>query len=156
MAKKRPRREPKKLTIDTIEARSISLVDEFGKERVMMACSGGDGESGGCTVIHIYNGKGQIALTIQVEDQGDPHIALFNRDGSSGVTLGVNDPRGSGVRVADAQGKFRVTMSVRGPATDDPRGPGADLMALDFDARRMWTAFDGEKAIAKKDDAAAQ
>jgi len=41
MTKKRPKRDPKKLTIDVIEARAIVIVDEFGNERATLSCSVG-------------------------------------------------------------------------------------------------------------------
>jgi hypothetical protein len=37
MARRRPKRDPKKLTIDVIEARAIVLVDEYGNERATVS-----------------------------------------------------------------------------------------------------------------------
>jgi hypothetical protein len=156
MAKKRPKREPKKLSIDVVEARAIVLVDEYGNERVSLSCSG---EAGGFTVIHINDGQGRPSLTIQVDDQGNAGICLFNRDNSTGVSLGVNNGRGNGLSVADPSGQPCIILGAPGPDSDDPRGPSPEITVLDSHGQRMWSAFGGQqptKITAGPDDPPSQ
>ncbi len=144
MAKKRPRREPNKLSIDVVEARAIVLVDEYGNERVSFSCSG---EAGGHTVIHVNDGQGRPSLTIQVDHQGNASISLFNQNKSSGISLAVNNGRGNGLGVADPSGTPCIVLGAPGPESDDPRGPHPEITVLDTHGQRMWSVFGGQQSI---------
>jgi hypothetical protein len=144
MAKKRIQRKPKKLSIDVVEARAISLVDGSGAERVSLSCSD---EDGGFAVIHINDGKGRPSLTIQVDDRGHPSICLFNQDNSPGISLVVNNERGNGMSIADPSGQPCIILGAPGPESDDPRSPHPDFTVVDRHGQRVWSVFEGQRQI---------
>lgn len=104
MAKRRPKRDPNKLTIDVIEARVIVLVDEYGNERATISCSVGADGRGGSTVIQVSDDAGRPRLELQVDREGNPGIRLSTPTGASGVSISVNAGHGNGMSIADKDG----------------------------------------------------
>lgn len=143
MAKKRPKRQPKKLTVDVVEARAFVLVDEYGVERASLSCFGGDGGTGGWTVIHINDDDGRPRLTLQVDDHGNPSLCLFTRNNSPGVAMAVNNGHGNGLSITDWQGKSCIMLGIPAPESNDPRGQHPDITVIDEQGRRTWSAFAG-------------
>lgn len=143
MAKKRAKREPKKLSIDVIEARAIVLVDEYGIERANLFCTGGDAGKGGMTVVQINDDNGRPRLELQVDPSGNPAIRLATPNDGSGVSLAVNEV-GNGMSIGDFEGKTCIMLGVPHPDSDDPRGPHPDIHVFDEDTGRQWSAFNGE------------
>ncbi len=147
MAKKRVKRQPKKLSVDVIEAQSITLVDEYGSERAKLACSGGEGGIGGFTYICLNDDEGHPKITLQVDDQGNPSIALYTRNNSSGVSMAVNDSHGNGLVIHGSDGKTHIMLGVPGPESNDPRGQTPDITVIDENGRKNWSAFEGTYEI---------
>jgi hypothetical protein len=96
MAKKRTkRRQPSKIAVETIEAQSIVLVDEYGTEHGKLSCSGGGNGVRGWTAIHINDNQGRPWISLQVDQDGNPSICLFTTGNAPGVSMAVNDGRGN-------------------------------------------------------------
>ena len=147
MAKKRPKRQPKKLAIDVIEAQSIVLVDEYGTERARLSCLGGNGGTGGYTVIHVNDDTGRPTITLQVDGRGNPSICLFTRNSAPGVSMAVNSAQGNGLSIGSSEGKPCIMMGVPGPESDDPRAPTPEITVIDEQGRRVWSVFGGQYEI---------
>lgn len=130
-----------------LEARSIVLVDQYGTERVSLACSAGDGRAGGFTVIHVNDDKGRPSLTLQVDSFGNPSICLFTRGNAPGISLSVNNGHGNGIGIADSLGKPCIELGIPGPESNDPRGRQPDITVIDEQGRRFWSVFQGTYAI---------
>jgi hypothetical protein len=143
MAKKRPKRQPKKLSIDVIETRALVLVDEYGTERASVSCFGGDGGKGGFTLIQINDDDGRPRLELQVDQNGNPGIRLSTPNGGSGVSISINDPHGNGLSIGDSEGNPCIMLGVPHPDSDDPRGPHPIIDVLDRHGRRGWSVFGG-------------
>lgn len=147
MAKKRPKRLPKKLAVDVIEAQLIVLVDEYGTERARLSCSGGDGGAGGYTVVHVNDDTGRPTITLQVDDRGNPSICLFSRSSAPGVSMAVSRELGNGLSISNTEGKPCIMMGVPGPESGDPRGPTPEITVIDEKGRKTWSVFGGEFPI---------
>ena len=143
MPKKRPLREPKKLTIDVIEARSFVLIDDYGKPRVELSCCVGEGGKEGFTMIQINDDTGRPRLVLQVDPKGTPSIALFGSMNDPGISMAVNEELGRGISVSDAEGNRCISLGVAGPGSQDPRGPYPRIDVLDIPGKRQWSVFDG-------------
>ena len=142
MGKKKPKRQPKKLAVDVIEAQQIILVDEYGTQRASLSCSGGDGDAGGYTVIHIKDDEGRPRIMLQVDDQGNPCICLFTRNNSPGVSMAVDHGHGNGLTICDSEGKPCIMLGIGGPDSNDPRSPEPEITMIDEHGRKVWTVFD--------------
>lgn len=147
MAKKKPKRQPKKLAIDVIEAQAFVLVDEYGTERASLSCSGGNEGAGGHTVVHVNDDMGRPRITLQVDDRGNPSICLFTRNSAPGVSMVVNTGQGNGLSITDSEGKPCIMVGVPGPESDDPRAPTPEITVIDEQGRKVWSVFDGESEI---------
>lgn len=143
MAKKRPKRQPSRVSVDVLETRAIVLVDEYGSERVSLCCSGGDGGKGGSTVIHINDDRGRPRLTLQVDSLGNPSICLFTPENAPGISLAVNHDHGNGIGITDVQGTSQIVMGIPGPKSNDPRGCQPDITVIDARGGRVWSVFQG-------------
>lgn len=143
MPKKRPKRDPKKLTIDVIEARAIVLVDEYGNERVTVSCNAGADGIGGFAVIQIKDDSGLPRLELQVDGQGNACIRLITPNGGSGVSIAAADGQGNGMSIADFEGKPCISLGVPHPDSGDPRAPRPAIDVIDEHGQRVWSVFDG-------------
>jgi hypothetical protein len=153
MTKKRPKRDPKKLTIDVIEARAIVIVDEFGNERATLSCSVGPGGVGGFTVIQIKDDHGRPRLELQVDPQGNPGIRLVAPNGGSGVSMSVTDGQGNGISIADFESKPCISLGIPHPDSRDPRGPRPVIDVIDERGQRVWSVFEGVRALREPESA---
>ncbi len=152
MAKKRLKRQPKKLSIDVIETQAIVIVDEYGSERATVSCSGGDGGKGGMTLIQINDDAGRPRLELQVDSNGNPNIRLSTPNDGSGVSLGVNDESGNGISVGDYKGNSCILIGVSNPASQNPNGTRPDIILFDEAKQIAWSAFDGTYEYKPVDD----
>lgn len=156
MAKRRPKRDPKKLTIDVIEARAIVLVDEYGNERATVSCSVGAGGVGGFTVIQIKDDAGRPRLELQVDPDGNPGIRLVTSTGASGVSISANAGQGNGMSIADMDGKPCISLGVPHPDSGDPRAPRPAIDVIDERGRRVWSVFDGVHELREAESASSE
>jgi len=143
---KTPRKRTKKrrvrLAVDELEVRSISLVDERGKQRACLVCAPGQ-DGSGFTFLHLIDDAGCPRLTLQVDGKGIPSIALFPPTGGPCVSMSVNEG-GSGLSIWGSENDAGFLMlGVAGPNGNDPRGPGPRLDVVDPKGRRSWSVFDG-------------
>lgn len=92
------RDKTKKLEADVVTARSFVLVDEKGKSR------GEFSTYGDAVVLHLTTKQGEPMLTLQLDDNDFPSIALFSKGGKIAISfasgknstgLGISDPNGS-------------------------------------------------------------
>ena len=143
MPKKRPLREPKKLTIDVIEARAFVLIDDYGNRRAELSCCVGEGGKEGFTTIQIYDDTGRPRLVLQVDSQGTPSIALFDSMNHPSISIAVNEEFGRGISVSDAEGNRCISLGVAGLGSNDPRGPHPRIDVVDIPGKRQWSVFDG-------------
>lgn len=149
MAKKRPKRQPKKLSIDVVEAQQIALVDEFGTKRASLSCSGGHGGGSSFVVIHLNDDQGSPKISLQVGSDGVPSICLFTPNNAPGVSMAVN-PEGIGMSISDTEGKPCIQLGVAGPKTQDPRGPGPEICVHDEPRKAVWSYKEHADDILKK------
>ena len=151
MGKKRPKRQPKKLSVDVVEARQIVLVDEFGTERASLFCLGGDGGIGGYTTIQLNGDDGRPRLELQVDAKGSC-IRLLNPNDSSGVSLAVQFGECNGIFIGDGGGRTCITLGIHDPKSNHPPGPHPDIHIIDERTGRFWSAMDGlhERHVGEK------
>lgn len=141
MAQKRPKRQPTKLTIDVIETRVLSLVDEFGNQRANLFCSSGEQ---GMTIIQLNDDSGRPRLELQVDWEGNPSIRLMQANGQLGISMAANRGNGNGISICDAEGAPSVRLGISDPNnTRDPRAPHSELTVVDPFRKRGWSPFDG-------------
>ncbi len=152
MAKTRPKRDPKKLTIDVIETRAIVLVDEYGNERATVSCSVGADGVGGFTVIQIKDDAGRPRLELQVDPDGNPGIRLVTSNGAPGVSISVTAGQGTGMTITDLNGKPCISLGVPHPDSGDPRSPRPAIDVIDECGRRFWSVFDGLHELPETED----
>lgn len=153
MAKRRPKRDPKRLTIDVIEARAIVLVDEYGNERATVSCTVADGGMGGFTVIQIKDDAGRPRLELQVDPDGNPGIRLFTSTGASGVSIAATAGRGNGMSISDMDGRPGISLGVPHPDSGDPRAPRPASDVIDERGQRVWSVFDGVHKLREAESA---
>ncbi len=151
MKKRRKKRQTSKLNIDELEVRRITLVDEYGKSRASLHCSGGDGGIGGFTSISLNDDAGQPRIELEVHE-GSPFIRLNMPDANAGVSIAANDGLGNGMSVYDHEGKPLVQIGVSHPDSDDPRSPHPEVVVLDPGKRRAWSSTNGSYAIPSQEE----
>ena len=142
MPKKRPVREPKKLTIDVVEARAFVLVDEYGNPRAELSTHVGDGGKEGITIIQMNDDMGRARLVLQVDPTGTS-IRLFDSNNNLSVSMAVNDGHGCGVSISDVEGKCDISLGVPLPGSKSPLGPHPRIDVRDVPGNRSWSVFDG-------------
>lgn len=141
MAKKRAKAQVSNLTVDSIETKMVVLVDEYGKQRANLSCSGGDGGNGGFTLLQIFDDGGKPRIELQVDGTGNASIALKNvNGGSTGVSMVVSES-GNGWGVNDHRGVPCISCGVGHPESNHPGGP--NISVVDRKATLGWNAFHG-------------
>lgn len=154
MKKRKTTGQQSTLTADVVRAREIVLVDEFGKERARLMCSGGDGGLGGHTVIRINDDAGRPRLELQVDLSG-PSIRLSTPNDGTGMGFSVNEKVGNGLVIGDHNGLPSVTFGVPHPDSKSPiKHP--DITILDRQSGRGWTATSGTYAFPSEEVRAKQ
>lgn len=146
MGKKRPKRQPKKLSVDVVEAQHISLVDEFGTQRMNLYCTGGEGGVGGSAVVQINGDDGRPRIELQVYPTA-ASISLLNDNLSTGVSFAVNYDQSNGMCISTVDGKPCIMLGISGPKSNDPRGPHPDITIHDEIDKRFWSVRDGARTI---------
>jgi hypothetical protein len=126
MTEERQHLLPDKISVDHIQTRSLSLVDERGKERATFACRASEGGADGYSVLHFNGADGAPRLTFQLNDNDGPTITLFGSSGRVLLSLHVKDDVGNGITVCDASGypliQIGVPTSARAAATGSEVG----------------------------------
>lgn len=150
MAKKLPKRDPKKLSIDVVEARAIVLVDEFGIERATLSCTGGESGRRAMTVLQINDDDGRPRLELQVDPNGNPSIRLATPNDAAGISLAVSNHSGNGISVGDSEGRACITLSVPHPGSNYPPGSHPEIRILDESTGRQWSTSDGECIVPRQ------
>lgn len=147
--KKRKKRQTSKLNIDELEVRRITLVDEYGKSRASLHCSGGDGGIGGFTSISLNDDAGQPRIELEVHE-GSPFIRLNMPDANAGVSIAANDGLGNGMSVYDHEGRPLIQIGISHPDSDDPRG--SEISVLNPPSRRGWSSSNGSYEIPTQEE----
>ncbi len=146
MSKKRPKSLESKLSVDAIQTRSLSVVDESGTERIQLSCFP-NGNSASLAAIQMYGADGRTVVVIEVDAQGNSNITLFDKQNAPGASIGVNSNDGNGITVADSEGKPVIMIGMPANDSHDPLGPRPHVMAIDEAGNRTWTPFSGVRAI---------
>lgn len=126
------------LRVNALEAREIRLVDESGRERASLTCSGGTSGQEGYVVVQLNDGNGLPRIELQVDDQGCS-IRLNTPDDARGVSLQVADGIGTGIGVNDQKGDPRIRIGISHPESADPRGCHPEVTMIDDGIQRSWT-----------------
>jgi hypothetical protein len=151
MKKKHPTKQPSTLTVDVVQTRAIVLVDEYGKERARLMCSGGDGGIGGLAAIQIIDDAGRPRIEIQVDQTGNPSIRLLTPRNGNGVTLAVNEGIGNGIAVGSHEGLPSIILGVPHPESKDP-SQHPEITVLDPSSRHGWSTRSGAYSIPTQEE----
>jgi len=127
----------RKVTADAVETGAILLVDESGTQRAVLTCSTNEQSNEGHVLVHLYDGKGRVRMTLQVDDKEGPSVSLFNGTCSPCVSLGVAEGRGNGLTVCDSQGRPRIHVGVNDVETSDNQY--AEFNIRDSQGRVFWS-----------------
>ena len=150
MKKKRKKRRASKLSVDELEVRKITLVDEYGNCRATLNCWGGDGCVGGYASISLNDDAGQPRIELEVHDCGSPFIRLNMPNSNPGVSLAANDGLGNGMAVYDFEGKPLIQIGISHPDSNDPRG--SEISVLNPQVRRGWSSTNGSYEIPTQEE----
>lgn len=120
MAKKRPRRQPKKRNIDVIETQALLLVDENGTERARLSTYGG------LTSLQFFDDDRSPRLTLQLDDTG-ANITLLGANRAFGIRLSAHESANL-IELYDAQGVpcIQIAMPTVSERPSPHRKPSAD------------------------------
>lgn len=141
MGKKRPKRQPKKITTDVIETQALSLVDEYGIERASLSCAGGDGGRGGSTQVQLNDDQGTPKLSLEIGPDGNPYVTLFGAGGEPAVNVGINDA-GPGITVRDGRSSASIQLAVPARAQDSPIGDAPQIIIADREGNCTFLRVD--------------
>ena len=147
MAKKRPKRQPKKLNIDVIQTQALVLVDENGTERASLSTYGG------LTSLQFFDDDRSPRLTLQLDDTG-ANMTFLGANRAFGIRLSAHETANL-IELYDAQGVPCIQIAM--PTVSEPpsphREPNADgdgacppgpvLNVIDWHAGRGQSLFHG-------------
>jgi hypothetical protein len=125
------------LSVNTLEAREIRLVDSKGSTRATMGCS--DQKSGrGWTVFQMLDDDGLPRIELQVSNEGCS-IRLNTLGDAQGITVSVSDTAGNGLSINGHDGSPAIRMGISHPESNDPRGNHPELTMYDDTKQKTWS-----------------
>lgn len=129
--------QPSDLSVNTLEAREIRLVDSKGNARATMGCS--DQKSGkGWTVFQLFDDEGLPRIELQVSNEGCS-IRLNTLGDAQGVTVSVSDKIGNGLSINGHDGRPAIRMGISHPESSDPRGNHPEITMYDENNQKTWS-----------------
>jgi hypothetical protein len=93
---------------DVVRTRKLSIVDEAGVERFVIASS-----QNGRTDLQALDAEGRTRVFLRVGPDGDPSLHLFDAAGKPRASLGLSADGSPAFDLRDAAGKSRLELSVR-------------------------------------------
>ena len=118
-----------KLSVDTLEARCLRLVNSKGDLRATMVCSEG-GSGGDLTVFQMFDDSGTPRIELQVSDEGCV-VRLNTLGDSQGVSIASSNDRGNGLSINRDDNRPAIAIGVSNAESGDPRGEYAELIVYD-------------------------
>jgi hypothetical protein len=125
----KPDIEARRVSAEHIVARSISIRDDNGMDRITLALHG-------FPCVQLHDAKGMPRLELQVTPDGSAHVGINSREGNTLIGMGVAETKdgGSGIVINDRRGIPRVMIEV--PDDDEP-----DIEILDADGETVWSTW---------------
>jgi len=132
-----------RLTCDSIETKSLLLIDDNGCQRAQMSCVSATDKKPGHTVFHIYDATGAPKVTFQVSDSDGQFIALFNSNNNSpAISILSNPEQGNGITITNGDGHPLINLAVHGNASR--RTPGdSEISTACEDQTEVWSVVNG-------------
>ena len=127
---------PKKISADVVTARAFVLVDDSKRERCTIETYPND--ESGAVVLQLADRQGRPRITLQVDSDGNPSVALFTEGNVAAISLAIND-WGNGLGVTDSNGVPCVEIGVPRIDSDHPEGDQPLVNVRDRCGRLVWS-----------------
>ena len=147
-SKRRPGRDlvADSITVGSIEAQQLTLVDEKGRPRLWAMWLEGKDRRGSMRLQFLdkeHRPLLELATLDETTQQG-VFISLCTPEGRAAVSIGTTYGRGSGITVHDHEGASAIRLAVNHPENPQPPGPQPRIDVIDWQMRRGWANWDGQ------------